>query len=36
MDLNKVVWGDMDCIALAQNRVRWRAIVNAVVNRQVP
>jgi len=28
--------GDMDWIELAQNRERWRAHVNAVVNLQVP
>jgi hypothetical protein len=28
--------GDIDWIDLAQNRDRWRALVNAVVNLQVP
>jgi hypothetical protein len=27
--------GDMDCIYLAQDRDRWRALVNVVVNLQV-
>jgi len=28
--------GDMDWINLAQNRNRWRALVNAVMNLRVP
>jgi hypothetical protein len=32
----KVGCGDMDCIELAQVRVRWRALVNAVMKLQVP
>jgi hypothetical protein len=27
--------GDMDCIDVAQNRDRWRAVVKAVMNLQV-
>jgi hypothetical protein len=34
MDLQAVGWG-MDWIELAQNRNRWRALVNAVMNLRV-
>jgi hypothetical protein len=36
MDLVEVGWGDVDWIDLAQDRDRWRALVNSVVNLQVP
>jgi hypothetical protein len=37
MDLGKVGWGDVDWIALAKdNRNRWRALVNSVLNLRVP
>jgi hypothetical protein len=36
MDLRKVGWGGMDWINLAQNTDRWRALVNTVMNFQVP
>jgi hypothetical protein len=36
MDLGEVGWGDMDWIGLAQDRNRWRALVNSVLNLRVP
>jgi hypothetical protein len=36
MDLGEVGLGDVDCIDLAQDRNRWRALVNSVLNLQVP
>ena len=32
MDPQEVGWGGIDWIALAQNRDRWRVLVNAVMN----
>ena len=31
-DLEEMGCESMDCIGLAQNRYRWRALVNAVIN----
>jgi hypothetical protein len=36
MDLREVGWDDMDWIDLAQDRDRWRALVNVVMNPRVP
>jgi hypothetical protein len=36
MDLQKVGWGEMEWIDLAQGRDRWQALVNAVMNLRVP
>jgi hypothetical protein len=36
MDLGEVGWGDVDWIGLAQDRNRWRDLVNAVMNLRVP
>jgi hypothetical protein len=35
MDLREICWGDVDWIRLAQDRDRWRAVVNTVINLQV-
>jgi hypothetical protein len=35
-DLGEVGWGDVDWICLAQDRNRWRALVNSVLNLRVP
>jgi hypothetical protein len=35
-DLGEVGWGDVDWIGLAQDRNRWRALVNSILNLRVP
>jgi hypothetical protein len=35
MDLGEVGWGDVDWIGLPQDRNRWRALVNSVLNLRV-
>jgi hypothetical protein len=35
MDLREIGWGDVEWIRLAQDRDRWRAVVNAVMNLRV-
>jgi hypothetical protein len=35
IDLEEVGWGDVDWIGLAQDRNRWRALVNSVFNLRV-
>jgi hypothetical protein len=36
MDLTSIGWGVVDWIGVAQDRYRWRALVNAVMNLRVP
>jgi hypothetical protein len=36
INLVEVRWGDVDWIGLAQDRDRWRALVNSVSNLRVP
>jgi hypothetical protein len=36
MDLREIGWGGLDWIDLAQDRDQWRALVNMVINLQVP
>jgi hypothetical protein len=36
IDLGEVGWGDVNWIGLAQDRNRWRAVVNSVLNLRFP
>jgi hypothetical protein len=36
MDLREIEWGGIDCIGLTQNRNQWKALLNTVINFQVP
>jgi hypothetical protein len=36
MDLLEIGWGGVDWITLAQDRDKWRALLNAVMNLRVP
>jgi hypothetical protein len=36
MDLVEIGWGGVDWIGLAEDRNRWRALVNSVMNLRVP
>jgi hypothetical protein len=36
MDLLEIGWGGVDWIGLVQDRDRWRALVNSVLNLRVP
>jgi hypothetical protein len=36
MDLGEIGWSDMDWIGLAQDRYKWRSVVNMVMNFRVP
>jgi hypothetical protein len=35
MDLREIGWGNVECIQLAQDRGRWRAVVNTAMNLRV-
>jgi hypothetical protein len=36
MDIGEVRWSDVDWNGLAQDRNRWRALVNSALNLRVP
>jgi hypothetical protein len=36
MNLSEIGWGGVDWIGLTQDRDKWRALVNAVMNLRVP
>jgi hypothetical protein len=35
-DLREIAWDDMDWIHLAQDRNKWRAVMNTVINIRLP
>jgi hypothetical protein len=35
-DPTGIRWDDVDCVNLAQDRYRWRAVVSTMMNLQVP
>jgi hypothetical protein len=35
MDVREIVWGSVDWIQMAQDRDRWRALVNTMMNLRV-
>jgi hypothetical protein len=35
MEVREVLWGGIDWIDLAEDRDRWRAVVNAIMNLRV-
>jgi hypothetical protein len=36
IDIGEIGWGDVDFIGLTQGMVKWRALVNSVMNFRVP
>jgi hypothetical protein len=36
MDLGEIGWGGVDRIGLAQDRDKWRALVNSIMKLRVP
>jgi hypothetical protein len=36
IELSEIGWGEVDWIGLAQDRDKWRAVMNAVMNLRVP
>jgi hypothetical protein len=36
MDFQEIGWGDLHWIDVAQDKVKWRALVNAMMNRCIP
>jgi hypothetical protein len=36
MDLREIGWGDVDWIGVAQDRNKWSALMNVVLNLRVP